>query len=154
MVGTGKSEVTTTATAGTGIASTGTAGGGSGQGPGREVSGSAVGAGGGPGVGPEPGVSPQIVQSSGPPSRLTAATAALTGLTSITGLTGKQADGVTAVEPLERGWLIAVEVVEDQRVPSSADVMATYEAELDNDGTLLAYRRTRRYARGCGDGGS
>lgn len=85
--------------------------------------------------------------------RITAADAAKAGISNIVDLTGKQPEGVTAVEPTANGWLIAVEVIEDQRVPSSADIMATYEAELDNDGTLLAYRRTRRYGRGRADGG-
>ncbi|MBO0683257.1 MAG: gas vesicle protein [Candidatus Dormibacteraeota bacterium] len=84
--------------------------------------------------------------------RVAAAAAAKAGFGSIYELTGKQPEGVTAVEPTKNGWLIAVEVIEDQRVPSSADLLATYEAELGNDGTLLAYRRTRRYARGRGDG--
>lgn len=71
-------------------------------------------------------------------------------------LTGKPVEGVTAVQPTEGGWLVGVEILEDRRVPSSADMLATYEAELDADGTLLAYRRARRYARGrsdCGEPG-
>lgn len=85
--------------------------------------------------------------------RVAAAAAAKAGVGSIFELTGKQPEGVIAVEPTRNGWLIAVEVIEDQRVPSSADILATYEAELGSDGALLAYRRTRRYARGRGDGG-
>ncbi len=38
-------------------------------------------------------------------------------------------------------------VLEDRRVPSSGDILALYEAELDPDGSLLAYRRARRYSR-------
>src|SRR6266702_4493996 len=79
-----------------------------------------------------------------------AAEAALRGLAS---LTGKKPEGITAVEPAENGWLVGVEVIEDQRIPSSADILATYEAELADDGTLMSYRRTRRYARGRGDSG-
>lgn len=99
---------------------------------------------------PAAGAAPAAPDGSG---RLTAAAAANTGLTDIAALTGKQPEGVTAVEPTSNGWVIAVEVVEDRHVPSSADILATYEAELGNDGTLLAYRRTRRYARARGDGG-
>lgn len=86
-------------------------------------------------------------------SGLSAEDAAQAGMASILRLTSKQQEGVTAVEPISNGWLIAVEVIEDARVPSSADILATYEAELASDGALLAYRRTRRYARGRGDGG-
>ena len=68
-------------------------------------------------------------------------------------LTGRDPEGVTAVEPTEDGWLVGVEVVEDHRVPSAADILAIYEAELDLDGGLVSCRRTRRYPRGKGDNG-
>lgn len=78
---------------------------------------------------------------------LPAAAAAEAGLRQIAALTGKHPEGVTGVEPTEDGWLISVEVLEDRRVPSSGDILALYEAELDPDGSLLAYRRARRYSR-------
>ncbi len=83
----------------------------------------------------------------------TAPDAAQAALRAIADLTGKRPEGVTAVEPTEDGWLVGVEVVEDQRVPSSADILAIYEAELDADGGLISYRRGRRYPRGRGDDG-
>jgi hypothetical protein len=55
------------------------------------------------------------------------------------------------VEPGEDGWIVSVEVVEDPRIPSSSDILATYETEFDLSGELLSYRRVRRYARGRGD---
>lgn len=85
--------------------------------------------------------------------RLTVVEAATAGMSGIALLTGKQPEGVTAVEPMSNGWIIAVEVIEDRHVPSTADLLATYEAELGADGTLLAYKRTNRYARGRGDSG-
>jgi hypothetical protein len=84
---------------------------------------------------------------------LNAAGAAQTGLRQIAELTGKQPEGVTGVEPTEDGWVVGVEVVEDRRVPSSADVLAIYETEFDLSGELLSYRRVRRYARARGDTG-
>jgi hypothetical protein len=66
-------------------------------------------------------------------------------------LIGKKPEGVTAIEPTEDGWLVGVEVIEDQRVPSSADILAVYEAQLDPDGSLISYRRSARYSRGKGD---
>ena len=78
---------------------------------------------------------------------LSAGPAAEAGLRQIATLTGKTPEGVTGVEPTEDGWLVSVEVLEDHRVPSSGDILALYEAELDPDGSLLAYRRTRRYSR-------
>jgi Gas vesicle synthesis protein GvpO len=84
---------------------------------------------------------------------LTAGRAARMGLREIADLTGRQPEGVTGVERTEDGWLVGVEVVEIRRVPSSADLLATYEADLDADGELVSYRRTRRYARGREDDG-
>jgi Gas vesicle synthesis protein GvpO len=84
---------------------------------------------------------------------LTAAEAAQRGLRQIAELTGKETEGVTGVEPAEDGWIVGVEVVEDRRVPSSADLLATYQTELDISGEMLSYRRVRRYPRGRGDNG-
>jgi hypothetical protein len=85
--------------------------------------------------------------------RLSAAEAGREGLQQITELTGKDPESVTGVERSEDGWLVTVEVVEDRRIPSSTDILSTYEAEIDNDGELLSYRRLRRYSRGRGDDG-
>jgi hypothetical protein len=86
--------------------------------------------------------------------RLSAAQAGREGLQQIIDLTGKDPESVTGVKrSRDGGWIVTVEVVEDHRIPSSTDVLSTYETELDGDGELLAYRRTRRYARGRGDNG-
>ncbi|MGV9770517.1 gas vesicle protein GvpO [Streptosporangium sp. NPDC003464] len=87
------------------------------------------------------------------PRGLTAATAGRAGLRHIADLTGKAPEGVTFVQPQENGWRVGVEVVEDRRIPSSGDILALYEAEMDQEGDLLSYRRTRRYKRGRGDDG-
>ena len=84
---------------------------------------------------------------------LSAAKAGQLGLRQIAELTGKDPEGVSGIEPSEDGWLVTVEVVEDRRIPSSTDLLATYRIELDLDGELLAYRRVRRYSRGRGDDG-
>jgi hypothetical protein len=63
---------------------------------------------------------------------------------------------MTSVEATDGdGWVVGFEVVEDHRIPSSADVLALYEVELDADGELMGFRRMRRYLRGqtgSGDG--
>lgn len=82
---------------------------------------------------------------------LTAAKAGQAALSQITELTGKHPEGVTGVERGEDGWVVGVEVVEDRRIPSSTDILATYEIEIDPDGELMSYRRVRRYTRGRGD---
>jgi hypothetical protein len=69
----------------------------------------------------------------------------------VTALTGKELCGVVSLERSDDGWLVGVELVEDHRIPSSSDVLGLYLAEVDADGGLLSYRRSRRYARGRGD---
>lgn len=90
-----------------------------------------------------------------PPRRrrggLNAVTAGEAGLRHIGALTARQAEGVTLVKPEGDRWLVDVEILEDRRIPSSGDILALYEAELDEDGELLSYRRLRRYRRGSGD---
>lgn len=84
---------------------------------------------------------------------VSAAEAAREGLRQIVGLTGKDPLGITSIQPTDDGWLVGVEVVEDHRIPASTDLLGLYEVELDMTGSLLGYRRTRRYQRGKGDGG-
>ncbi|AKE92144.1 gas vesicle protein GvpO [Rhodococcus aetherivorans] len=93
------------------------------------------------------------VQSSEPGQlpALTAGEAAATAIEQLTRLTSKEPQGATSVEPADHGWTVEVEVLEDRRIPSSADMLALYEVEIDLDGNLLAYRRTRRYGRGSSD---
>lgn len=63
-------------------------------------------------------------------------------------LTGKQTLGSTSLEPVDDGWLVGVETIEDHRLPSSIDLLGLYLVELDEHGELIAYRRVRRYPRG------
>ncbi|MEO3797945.1 gas vesicle protein GvpO [Nonomuraea sp. B10E15] len=87
---------------------------------------------------------------------LSASSAGAAGLRHIVELTGRESEGITLVKPEGDGWVVGVEVVEDRRIPSSGDVLALYQAELDADGELQSYRRLRRYRRasgGQGEGG-
>jgi len=70
-------------------------------------------------------------------------------------ITGVEAVRVTSAVPNEDGgWIIEIETVEDRRIPSTADILALYEVELDSNGEMLAYQRIRRYMRGqTGDRG-
>ncbi|MGY4098734.1 gas vesicle protein GvpO [Nocardia sp. R16R-3T] len=85
---------------------------------------------------------------------LTAAQAAAVAVERLAELTSNEVQGVTSVEPTEDGWLVEIEVLEDRRIPSSADILALYEVEIDLDENLLAYRRIKRYNRGTIDIGS
>jgi hypothetical protein len=82
---------------------------------------------------------------------LSPAEAARSAVRQLTDLTGKELSGVASLERSDDGWLVGVEVVEDRRIPSSSDVLGLYEVQVDADGELLSYRRSRRYARGRGD---
>ena len=85
--------------------------------------------------------------------RLKPMEAATAGLGQIAELTGREVQGIVSLEPSEDGWLVGMEVVEDRRIPSSTDVLALYEVEIDNQGELVSYTRRRRYARGKSDSG-
>jgi hypothetical protein len=63
-------------------------------------------------------------------------------------LTGKAVEGVTGLESTDDGWTVQIEVVEMRRIPDSTDVLALYEVSTDKQGSLLGYRRLRRYTRG------
>ncbi len=62
-------------------------------------------------------------------------------------ITGLDADHVSAVEHRPDGWHVVVDLVELRRIPAATDVLAAYEAVIGPTGTLLSYRRTRRYFR-------
>ncbi len=96
---------------------------------------------------------PRAQRSGRATRRIAAAGAAQAAVRQLTDLTARQPEGVTAIEPLEDGWVVGVEVVEDHRIPSSADILAIYEARIGFNGDLVSYRRTKRYARGRGDDG-
>jgi chemotaxis protein histidine kinase CheA len=64
-------------------------------------------------------------------------------------LTGREVEGVVGFSRSEDGWTVEVEVLELSRIPNTTDVLAIYQLDLDEDGELDGYRRTRRYTRGA-----
>lgn len=62
-------------------------------------------------------------------------------------LTGHQVEGFSSLEQDERGWRIGLEVVELSRVPSTTDVLGSYELVLTDDGDFVDFRRAHRYYR-------
>ncbi|WP_039800264.1 gas vesicle protein GvpO [Nocardia araoensis] len=95
--------------------------------------------------------SEDVHSASDEPPASTPAQAAAVAVENLVQLTSKEVQGVTSMEPTEDGWQVEIEVLEDRRIPSSADILALYEVEIDLDGNLLAYRRTKRYGRGSTD---
>lgn len=61
-------------------------------------------------------------------------------LAEVTGLKPETAIGASKTED---GWHVDVEMLELARIPAGSDVLGTYRALLDEDGTLLKFERTR-----------
>ena len=64
-------------------------------------------------------------------------------------LTGLKADTVSGMSKHAGGWQVSVDLIQLKRIPDATDVLATYEAVLDDEGNLLSYQRTRCYYRGA-----
>lgn len=69
-------------------------------------------------------------------------------------LTTKDVEAVTALHRTDDGWQVEVEVLELRRVPTTTDVLATYEVTVSSSGELEGYRRVGRYVRGQTEAGS
>lgn len=62
--------------------------------------------------------------------------------------TGFHPEKVVGVAKNDAGWQVSVDVLELRRIPDSADVLATYLVDLDEEGNVVGYHRARRYLRG------
>lgn len=80
--------------------------------------------------------------------RMTPGEIAVRAAEQLQSLTGRDLEGIVGLESTDEGWSVRVEVVESRRVPDSADLLATYEVQVDGSGDLTGYRRLRRYGRG------
>jgi Gas vesicle synthesis protein GvpO len=69
-------------------------------------------------------------------------------------LTGHSVESFSGLAREEEGWRIGMEIVEVSRVPSTTDVLASYEVVLNGDGELVDFRRAGRYYRNATDSGS
>jgi Gas vesicle synthesis protein GvpO len=69
-------------------------------------------------------------------------------LIAIADLTRFAPESVTGLEWDGSSWHASVDVLELARIPNSTDVLAIYDVQLDDQGTLLGYKRTRRFLRG------
>jgi hypothetical protein len=62
-------------------------------------------------------------------------------------LMDRKIEAVTGLEKDGSEWTVTLEVLELERVPSTTDVLGSYEVTLDKDGELTGLQRTRRYPR-------
>lgn len=69
-------------------------------------------------------------------------------LSAIADLTRYEPEAVTGLEWDGQAWHASVDVLELERIPNTTDVLATYDVQLDDEGTLLGYKRKRRFIRG------
>ena len=58
-------------------------------------------------------------------------------------LTGLEISSTISAEREEDGWLVTLEAIEKRSIPDSMDILAIYETELDNEGNMQEFRRTR-----------
>jgi len=84
---------------------------------------------------------------------LTAVQAARAAVEQLAQLTGRRLEAVVGIRSEKGTFTVVIEAVEDPRVPSTADVLAEYEVQIDEDGELLGYRRRSRYVRGSTEDG-
>jgi|SRR5215211_9304134 len=85
--------------------------------------------------------------SDGARRRLSAQELGEAAMTTVEELTGYEAEAVTSLEWDGESWQVAVDVLELERIPNTTDVLGSYAVQLDDRGTLMGYRRTRRFQR-------
>ena len=62
-------------------------------------------------------------------------------------------EAVTGLRRDDGGWTVTVEALELARVPSTMDVLGTYEITLSDEGRLLGLRHVGRHRRSATDHG-
>ena len=62
-------------------------------------------------------------------------------------LTGQEPESATGLQWDGESWLVTIDVLELARVPDTTDLLGTYVVQLDDDGNLRGYKRTRRFQR-------
>ncbi|MFH8386694.1 gas vesicle protein [Kitasatospora sp. NPDC018058] len=87
----------------------------------------------------------RVPRKSGP--QLSVAAVLRAALEQLGMLLGRVPESVSGLRRTDEGWQADVEVVEVERVPDTASILASYRVTLDSKGELLGYERTRRYTR-------
>jgi hypothetical protein len=69
-------------------------------------------------------------------------------------LTGLNAESVTGLKrSVDDSWIVTVEALELSRVPSTMDVLGTFEVTLSGEGELVGFRHLGRHRRSATDDG-
>jgi Gas vesicle synthesis protein GvpO len=80
--------------------------------------------------------------------RLSAKELSLAAMSTVHDLTGYEPEAVTSLEWDGSSWKVTVDALELERIPNTTDLLGSYEVQLDPDGSLMGYKRSRRYTRG------
>jgi len=67
-------------------------------------------------------------------------------------LTSLEPEAAVGLQWDGESWLVTLDVLELRRIPDTTDLLATYVVQLDDDGGLLGYERTRRFQRSQAEG--
>jgi len=87
------------------------------------------------------------VRHRNPQTFLTSAAVITRARDELAALTGYKVDSVSGFEKTDDGWQLTVTVVELHRIPASTDILATYEATLNEAGDIVNYHRGARFSR-------
>ncbi|WP_231442412.1 gas vesicle protein [Brevibacterium zhoupengii] len=82
------------------------------------------------------------------PARVSTVQAVKKAVEQFSALTGRSPESVVGARWADDHWAVRLEVVESRRVPDTADLLAEYDIQLDEQGELLEYSRQNRYVRG------
>ena len=69
-------------------------------------------------------------------------------------LTGHPVESFSGLTQEDQGWRVGIEVVELSRVPSTTDVLGSYDLILTDEGEFVDFRRAQRYFRNSTDDAS
>ena len=61
----------------------------------------------------------------------------------LSSVTGLELATTLSTDKVEQGWRVWVELVEKHSIPDGMDLLSTYEAVMDDFGSLLSFKRVR-----------
>lgn len=62
-------------------------------------------------------------------------------------ITGLSSETVSRLDPAECGWSVGIDMLEHRSIPSTQDLLASFEVSLDDDGNIQRWRRVGRFVR-------